>query len=127
MTINDYIGLEYEDGGRGPERMDCWGLVRAVRHEIFGFPLLPSFGHIRPTMALQFTRAANDVVKDLTECKPEPGAMAGLFRGKVCFHVAIVVEVDGMLGVLDTTSKIGCRWMSISDFERRALKVKYYK
>lgn len=126
FNINDYIGLQYEDGARGPLKHDCWSIARSVRHEVFGLPLLPSFGHIRPTMALEFTRSCNEVCRGLTRCGPEAGALVGVFRGKICIHVAIVVEVDGNLGVLDTNLKTGCRWMSLSDFERRFLKVKYY-
>ena len=127
MTVNDYIGLEYEDGGRGPDKYDCWGLVRSVRHEVFGRSLLPSFGTIRPTMCIEFTRSCNEVCNGLEKCGPEPGALVGIFRGRVCTHVGIMVEVGGVLGVLDTTSKTNSRWMCFSDFQRRYMKVIYYR
>jgi len=94
---------------------------------MFGGSLLPSFGTIRPTMCVEFTRHCNEVCDVLQKCGPEPGALVGIFRGKVCTHVGIVVEIDGLLGVLDTTSKTNSRWMSIPDFDRRYLKVIYYK
>ncbi len=34
-----YIGLQYADGGRGPEAYDCWGLLRLVSGERFGIAL----------------------------------------------------------------------------------------
>ena len=40
-----YIGRPFEDGARGPEAYDCWGLVRAVYAEQLGIEL-PSYGEI---------------------------------------------------------------------------------
>lgn len=28
--VDDLVGKAFEDGGRGPERFDCWGLCREV-------------------------------------------------------------------------------------------------
>lgn len=28
--IEDYIGKPFEDGGRGPDSFDCWGLVKDI-------------------------------------------------------------------------------------------------
>jgi cell wall-associated NlpC family hydrolase len=39
--INDYIGIEFENKGRG-EKCDCWGLVRRVYREQFEIEI-PSF------------------------------------------------------------------------------------
>lgn len=127
MTLNDFIGKEYEDGGRGPDTFDCWGLARAVRHQIYELPMLPSFGHVRPTMAVEFTRACKEVSSGMSKCEPEAGAVAAVFRGKVCTHVAVVVEIDGALAVMEATSQTNCRWLRVPDFERRYLKVEYYR
>lgn len=50
-----YLSASYEDGGRGPARLDCWGLARLARHEVYGLPLLPSWGYVRNTMPKEFT------------------------------------------------------------------------
>lgn len=34
-----WVGLPFEDMGRGPDRFDCWGLVRAVLQERLGASL----------------------------------------------------------------------------------------
>lgn len=35
MWIADYIGIEYETMGRGPEKYDCFGLVIKIQQEVF--------------------------------------------------------------------------------------------
>ena len=127
MTLNDYIGMEYEDGARGPLKHDCWSLCRSIRHEVLGLPLLPSFGHVRHTMPREFTKSYRAVAKTMTRCEPEVGAIAAVFRGKICIHVAVVVEIDGDLAIMEINPTTNCRWLRIPDFERRYLKVIYYR
>lgn len=126
-SLNDYIGIQYEDGARGPDKLDCWGLVRLVRHEIFDLPLLPSFGHVRHTMPIEFTRAYSDIAKTMQICNPEPGAIAAVMRGKICIHVACVVEISGSLAVIEINPKTNCRIIGLSDFQRQHPKAVYYK
>lgn len=127
MTLNDFIGKQYEDGARGPEKHDCWSLVRSIRHEVYGLPLLPSFGHVRHTMPIEFTKAYREGVKGLQKCKPEVGAVAAVLRGAICVHVAVVVEIGGELAVMEINPKTNCRWLRIPEFERQYLKVEYYR
>lgn len=39
MNVNDYIGLPYRDGARGPEAFDCYGLVATVLKAVRGVEL----------------------------------------------------------------------------------------
>ena len=41
MTYDDLIGKPYQDGGRGPDAYDCWGLAIEI-HRRFGIDL-PDF------------------------------------------------------------------------------------
>lgn len=126
--IEKYLNATYEDGARGPARYDCWGLVRAVRHELFGLPLLPSFGAVRNTMPAAFTRAYEEQAALMEECQPEPGAIAAVFRGRIVIHVAVIIEVDGALAVLEIRNdRTSARWLRIPDFESRYLRVIYYR
>ena len=126
-TLNDFIGMEYEDGARGPLKFDCWGLARSVRHEVYGLPLLPSFGHVRHTMPVEFTKSYREVAQGMERCKPEVGAVAFVFRGRICIHVAVVVEIDGELAVMEINPSTNCRWLRVPDFEARYLRVEYYR
>ena len=126
--LSKYLSATYEDGARGPDRYDCWGLVRAVRHELLGLPLLPSFGAVRNTMPAAFTRAYEEQAALMEECEPEPGAIAAVFRGRIVIHVAVVIEVDGGLAVLEIRNdRTSARWLRIPDFESRYLRVIYYR
>jgi len=51
--LNKFLLAPYVDGGRGPAAFDCWGLCIAVRHELFGLPLLPSLGGVLAAVASQ--------------------------------------------------------------------------
>lgn len=126
--LSKYLSATYEDGARGPDRYDCWGLVRAVRHELLGLPLLPSFGAVRNTMPAAFTRAYEEQAALMEECQPEPGAIAAVFRGRIVIHVAVIIEVDGALAVLEIRNdRTSARWLRIPDFESRYLRVIYYR
>jgi hypothetical protein len=124
--IEHYLRSTYQDGGRGPSAFDCYGLVRAVRHELFKLPLLPVYGAISPDDKRSMTHICKREAQELKACKPVPAAIATAWRGKVCLHVGVCVEIDGRLGVLETGRKCGPRWQSLRDFERHYLEVIYY-
>ncbi|MBN8410685.1 phage tail protein [Halomonas litopenaei] len=129
--IQPYLMSVYRDGGRGEAvsgrlAFDCWGLVRAVRNELFGLPLLPSYGAISPDDKRGLTDAYQAEVDAFAEGKPVPGAIATVWKFRLCVHVGVCVEVNGRLGVLETGRKIGCRWLSIADFESKYMTVRYY-
>lgn len=122
-----YLASSYRDGGRELPFVDCYGLVRLVRQEVFGKGDLPAFGHVRNTMPAEFTRCVKQAATEFEECRPEPGAVATVWRGRICVHIAIVVEIDGRLAVLDTGSKTGPSWSSVPRFEARFAKVAYFR
>jgi cell wall-associated NlpC family hydrolase len=55
-----YVGLPFEDGGRGPETVDCWGLLRLVYAEQRGIDL-PSYGEISAHDLLSLARKMGEV------------------------------------------------------------------
>lgn len=125
MTLNDYIFAPYEDGGRGPA-YDCWGLVRAVRHELYGCQLLPSFGHITRRDSTEFHKAHRDVARGMRRCDPETGAIAVVYTFGICRHVGVVVLLDGKLSVMETTSNIGVTISPVKQWESRFNNFSYF-
>ncbi len=115
----------YEDGARGPVRIDCWGLVREVRHDM-GYPWLPSFAECRNTDPRGFTRAYEKQAQEMQTGAAHVGAIAAAFRGRICIHVGIVVGIDGRLLVLDINPGRGVGVEPLPDFEARFSEVKYY-
>lgn len=125
--VEQYLECEYEDGARGPDRWDCWGLVRHVIHAHLGGRELPSWGHVRNTMPRLFTRAYKAEAASMEECRPEVGAIAAVFRGAIMVHVGVCVEIDGRVVVLEMNPKTGVRWRSLRDFEAPYARVVYYR
>lgn len=125
--LNAYLAATYEDGARGPAKYDCWGLCREVRNLHCGKRLLPSFGAIRNTQPKEFTRAYQQESASMEECEPEHGAIAAVFRGPLCIHVAVIIELENGLHALEINPKKGARLMRVSDFESQYLRVIYYR
>ncbi|MNM29956.1 hypothetical protein D3C76_481950 [compost metagenome] len=124
--FDKYLSSTYEDGGRGPARFDCWGMARAVRHEVYGLPLLPSWGYVRNTMPMEFTRAVNHEAAGMERCEPEVGAIACVWRGDICIHVALIVEAEGRLHGLEMKPS-GATIKPLRRFQDQYLKVSYHR
>jgi len=126
--ISQYLACQYEDGGREPPRIDCFGLVRHARHFHCGMELLPEWGHIRNTQPREFTAAYHATILDaMEECEAEHGAVATVFRREVLLHVGLCVKKGGCLYTLDINPKKGARFQRLADFESQYLKVIYYR
>jgi len=126
----EWLRIPYQDYGRTPEGCDCWGLVRLVRQALRG-DLLPSFGSISPKNKDGLTAAAREVERieqfaEKTAGHIKPGAIATVWRGPLCLHVGIVVEVEDRLAVLETGRRIGVRWKWLQDFENTYSTVRYH-
>ena len=124
--MRDWLAIPYLDFGRDEKGADCWGLVRLARSSLRGDDL-PEFAWIPPGDKLALTGAAREVIAaGWRISQPIPASIATVWRFSLMIHVGIVVAVDGMTGVLDTTRQTGPRWQRIFDFERRCPKVVYY-
>lgn len=126
INFRRYRRWQYEDGARGPVFIDCWGLVREVRHDL-GYPWLPSFAECRNTDPRGFTRAYEQQAKSMQAGDAEQGSIAAAFRGRICIHVGIVVAIDDRLMVLDINPGRGVGVESLPDFEARYAEVLYYR
>lgn len=126
INFRRYRAWQYEDGARGPVRIDCWGLVREVRADM-GYPWLPSFAECRNTDPRGFTRAYEKQAEQMDPGPAEPGAIAAAFRGRICVHVGIVVDIESRLLVLDINPGRGVGVEPLADFEARYAEVVYYR
>jgi len=124
--LNHYLAATYEDGARGPHKYDCFGVVREVLHERYGWPLMPEFGALRHSDPKSMTVAQRETVSTMRICEPADGVLACVFRGVLMIHVACVIDMDSGLFVLEINPKQGARLSRVSDFERTHLRVVYY-
>ncbi|MCE8053519.1 C40 family peptidase [Halomonas daqingensis] len=135
MTLNDYLMSVYVDGGRGEiaqgfRRFDCWGFVRAIRHDLYGKPLMPSYGNVCPSDKRQVTDAWIDAQVTLEACEPTDGAIACVFYGRVLLHVGVVIQSDRGLAVAEITPEAGARVVPLPRYEieykNNNIEVKFY-
>lgn len=85
-----YVGLKHVLGGRGPEGVDCWGLLVLVYREVFGIDL-PLFPGITATGVLNISRVVEHSAQtEWTEMpKPCDGAAVAMSQKEVIHHVGI--------------------------------------
>ncbi len=128
MTLDDLLRTTYVEGGRGPQALDCWGLVRLARVHLFGRPLLPDLMAAEPGNIRAITRAVDEIEggRWLTPGAQRPGAIATGWRASLCVHVGIVVDIDGRAMLLETDRPTGPCLTSVRTFEARYSRTTYY-
>ncbi|MAO65042.1 MAG: phage tail protein [Balneola sp.] len=100
MDVSKYIGLEFEDRGRGP-KYDCYGLcVRVLEDEC---------GHKLPDFSDEYIHAHDKfnipllVAKERPNWKkvdtPEPGNVVVFSIGGMPLHVGVVLDNRKMLHI----------------------------
>lgn len=125
--VNDYLDrAEYVDGGRGPVGYDCWGLVREARALHMGLSELPVYGSLRNTDPRGFTKAYRAEAAKLHPCEPEHGAIAAVMIGDVCTHVAVVIEEDGELWILEINPEKSARRLRLKTWLLDHLRVTFH-
>lgn len=125
--INDYLDRAvYVDGGRGPVEYDCWGLVRDARAQHMGMSELPVYGELRNDSPRLFTRAYRAESAKLRKCGAEHGAIAAVMIGKVCTHVAVVIDVSGELWVLEINPEKSARFLRLSAWIQGHVQVTFH-
>ncbi|HIF9551112.1 TPA: phage tail protein [Photobacterium damselae] len=126
MNLNELMAVPYVDHGRDLNGLDCWGLVRYVRHHHHHLPLLSSFGAVIPTDKAGMTQCYQSLVSGFKPVPPQNGAIACHFVGETLVHVGVVVD-EGGLKVLHTGRKFQRPKLDrIHHFERLALITRYY-
>lgn len=125
--INHYLqNAVYVDGGRGPIAYDCWGLVCEARDRYLGLSLLPLYGDLRNTDPRSFTKAYRAESLKLRECQAEHGAIAAVMVGGICVHVALVLDIDGELFILEINPEKSARKVRLSTWLRDHVRVTFH-
>lgn len=90
-----YIGLKYEVGARGPEKVDCWGLLRLVYGEVFGIEL-PLYEGITVSSALVQCKTFLESKENwIPVDRPFDGAAVAMSQKDIFHHVGVWTESDG--------------------------------
>ena len=92
MRIERYLHYKYKQCARGEDGyIDCWGLTRLARHELYGKPLLPSFAGAKYDQKAVINSA---VVQETSKAERVPhrrdGAVVLVVRFGLCIHTALV-------------------------------------
>lgn len=125
--VNRYLQCTYEDGGRGPDVFDCWGLVRHVRYAELGLRLLPSYGSLRNTDPRSFTKAYRTESSIMERCEAEHGSIAAVLIGEICVHVALVIDFEDGPRVLEINPTRGSRNLPLHRWLRDHQTVTFHR
>lgn len=126
--IAKYLSTTYRKGARGPKEYDCWGLVRAVRHEVYGRALLPSLDDVTPGDMRSTTKGARKIHAGIEayDVGLRAAAVAQAYMGRLCVHVGVVVEIDGKHMILETDTPFGPTLTKPSVFVSRYTQVNFF-
>lgn len=120
--INDWIGLPYRLGARGPDEFDCYGLCAEIYSEMYGITL-PDWQEDTLELKGRATAIANVVCSGTwtpTE-HPQDGDFAIAYRTKAAHHLGLVFAS----GVLHSIEGAGVVYEPLNRFEDRFTRVEY--
>lgn len=127
IDVEKYLFTPYVKGGRKRTGFDCWGLVLLVREEL-GLPVLdgPSSANKDNPIAMQ--RLYRSITSGPLEEREtlSPGDVAAVFKAGVMVHVAVAIEIDGRIALIETNPGSGVRWMYLDRFLQTYYKVIFY-
>lgn len=127
IDVEKYLFTPYVKGGRERTGFDCWGLVLLVREEL-GLPVLdgPSSANKDNPIAMQ--RLYRSITTGPLEERDtlSPGDVAAVFKAGVMVHVAVAIEIDGRIALIETNPGSGVRWVYLDRFLQTYYKVIFY-
>jgi len=118
-----FLKCEYLEGGRDFPLYDCYGIVIAVRAAM-GLSPLPPYESIRKGPGMH--EAVTAEIPNYAPCEPQQGAIAVCWHGPLARHIGIVVELDGVLRVLEINPRKNVTLSTLAVFERRFRRVEYF-
>lgn len=124
-----YMLFQYKPGARGEDGfIDCWGLTRLIRHEVYGHPMLPSWAEARYSRPGSVDDAYQRQTRNMVEVKARPGAVAMVLRRGVCIHVALVIDDKSVIDISRKGSRPRITKLSdwLRDYPAPLWRVVYY-
>lgn len=120
-----YLSVRWHKGGRAYPHLDCFGIVNEIRGDL-GLPRFPDFAGVTKDDG-GLNREAIAYTPNLTRCEPKSGALALCYSGSVVTHVAVMVEIDGLLLAAESNPKTNVTFLPLSRFLRKFVKVEFYQ
>ncbi|MBZ6593916.1 nitrite transporter, partial [Klebsiella pneumoniae] len=115
INIDKYLTVRWQMGGRTFPVLDCYGIVHEVRRDL-GLPEWPAFeGVIKDGDEMHI--ACNNFRQNVVRCEPCPGAVAACYMGGVIGHLGIVVELSGLLYVMECNPRRNVTILPLARFE----------
>lgn len=128
IDVEKYLFTPYVKGGRALQGFDCWGLVLLIRAEL-GLPALDGPADANRDNPLAMQRLYRSITSGpLEQCDGlVPGDVAAVFKAGVLVHVAVALEIDGRIALIETNPGSGVRWMYLDRFLQTYYKVAFYR
>ena len=128
MNINDFVGLPYREGARGPDAYDCYGLVMAVFRAACGVSL-PDWYQDGPG-----TRAASRAIsaalagevsggRSVKVAEPADMDIAVVGHASRAHHIGVVING----GVLHAARAFGSVWHPLPRFLTYYPETEFYR
>lgn len=128
MNLDQYIGLPYREGARGPDAFDCYGLVAAVYKAVRGIEL-PDWYQPQPG-AQAASRAIAAAVQGAVAGgrsekveQPEDWDIAVVGSTARPHHVGIYIQG----GILHSSRSLGSAWHQLRSFQIVYPHVEFYR
>lgn len=125
FPIDKYRSVIWLKGGRVYPELDCFGIINEIRRDL-GLAAWPDFAGITNDNN-GLDSAARKMMETLEKCDPEEGAGVACYSGSLVTHVAIVLNINGLLYVAECNPGKNVTFLPLNRFKRRFLKVEFWR
>ena len=128
MNLDQFVGLPYREGARGPDAFDCYGLVAAVFRAVRGVEL-PDWYQTAPGPQSASRAISAALAGEVAGGRSEPVETPADYDIAIVgstnrpHHVGVVVEG----GVLHASRAFGSAWHPLARFKMMYPKTEFYR
>ncbi|MEI9881417.1 nitrite transporter [Atlantibacter hermannii] len=120
-----YRSVQWQKGGRVFPALDCFGIVNEIRRDL-GLKPWPEFAGVTKD-GDGLDQEARGLMSELKRCDPCEGAGIACYSGSVVTHVAVVVDIGGVLHAAECNPRANVTFLPLARFARRFVRVEYYQ